>query len=125
MRRIALTFKAIAFRPSSGCSSLRAGTLLFVVLLCWMAIVPSARAQFLQQGPKLVGSGGISATDQGASVAVSADGNTAIIGGRYDNDTFGAAWIFTRLNGVWSQQGNKLVGNGGVKDSFGLLEQGS
>ena len=68
-----------------------------------------------QQGDKLVGStseygGGL--WSQGASVALSADGNTAIVGGPSDNRTTGAAWVFTRSGGVWTQQGNKLVGTG-------------
>ena len=66
-----------------------------------------------QQGNKLVGttskSGG-ALWSQGASVALSADGNTAIVGGPSDNKTTGAAWVFTRRGGVWTQQGNKLVG---------------
>jgi hypothetical protein len=33
---------------------------------------------------------------QGSSVALSADGNTAIVGGFYDNTGAGAAWVFTR-----------------------------
>jgi hypothetical protein len=39
-----------------------------------------ALAQFTQQGPKMVGSGAVSGDDQGMSVALSADGNTAIVG---------------------------------------------
>jgi hypothetical protein len=35
-----------------------------------------------QQGPKLVGSGAVSNASQGGSVAISADGNTAIVGGQ-------------------------------------------
>jgi FG-GAP repeat len=67
-----------------------------------------------QQGNKLVGAtseygGGL--WSQGASVALSADGNTAIVGGPSDNKTKGAAWVFTRNGGVWTQQGNKLVGS--------------
>ena len=41
----------------------------------------SALGQYVQQGPKLVGSSGIGHTNQGVSVALSADGNTAIVGG--------------------------------------------
>src|SRR5439155_938 len=48
------------------------------------------------------------------SVALSADGNTAIVGGRSDNSSAGATWVFTRSGGVWSQQGSKLVGTGAV-----------
>jgi hypothetical protein len=67
-----------------------------------------------QQGGKLVGSGAVGRARQGTSVAISADGNTAIIGGQWDNNQAGAAWVFTRSGGVWSQQGNKLVGPGAV-----------
>lgn len=67
-----------------------------------------------QQGNKLVGTGSVGAAAQGSSVALSADGNTAIVGGIQDNGGIGAAWIFTRNNGVWTQQGRKLVGSGSV-----------
>jgi hypothetical protein len=43
-------------------------------------------------------------------VALSSDGNTALVGGANDNNGAGAAWVFTRSGGVWSQQGSKLVG---------------
>jgi hypothetical protein len=74
----------------------------------------SARFNFSQQGPKLVGTGAVGAAQQGSSVAVSADGNTAVIGGPQDNSQVGAAWAFTRSNGVWTQQGQKLVGTGAI-----------
>ena len=64
-----------------------------------------------QQGPKLVGTN-IAAAWQGSSVALSADGNTAIVAGPFDNSGVGAAWVFTRSGGVWTQQGEKLVGTG-------------
>jgi FG-GAP repeat len=73
-----------------------------------------------QQGTKLVGTGAPGDALQGTSVALSADGNTAFIGGPADNATTGAAWVFTRTNGVWSQQGAKLVATGAV----GLASQG-
>jgi hypothetical protein len=68
-----------------------------------------------QQGNKLIGTtseygGGL--WSQGASVAMSADGNTAIVGGPSDNRTTGAAWVFTRSGRIWAQQGDKLVGAG-------------
>ena len=68
--------------------------------------------QLSQQGPKLVGTGASGVPQQGASVALSADGNTAIVGGPGDNNGQGAAWVYTRSGGVWTQQGNKLVGTG-------------
>ncbi len=67
-----------------------------------------------QQGNKLVGNGAVGSARQGMSVALSADGNTAIVGGWSDNNKTGAAWVFTRSNGVWTQQGKKLVGSGAV-----------
>ena len=51
---------------------------------------------------------------QGFSVALSGDGNTAIVGGPGDNVQLGAAWVYTRSGGVWTQQGSKLVGTGAV-----------
>ena len=78
-----------------------------------------ALAQFTQQGPKLVGTLAVGTTVyQGQSVAVSAEGNTAIVGGYGDNSNAGAAWVYTRRNGVWTQQGSKLVGTGAVGKAF-------
>ena len=73
-----------------------------------------------QQGSKLVGVGGVSGPQQGHAVALSADGNTAILGGFWDNAFVGAAWIFARENGVWAQQGDKLIGRG----AHGAASQG-
>jgi hypothetical protein len=53
-----------------------------------------ALAQFTQQGPKLVGTGAVGSAAQGVSVALSADGSTAIVGGYDDNSGTGAAWVF-------------------------------
>ena len=116
---------------------------------------------FVQQGAKLVGTGAVGAARQGYSVALSADGNTALVGGLYDNGGASgrrgcsrargrpgpsrarsssarrgvdpeqgwsvalssdgntalvggpgddAAWVFTRSGTTWTQQGSKLVG---------------
>ncbi|SPF39812.1 exported hypothetical protein [Candidatus Sulfopaludibacter sp. SbA4] len=70
-----------------------------------------------QQGPKLVGTGAQGGAQQGQSVAISGDGNTAIVGGPFDGFS-GAAWIFTRSGGTWTQQGNKLVGTGALVNAF-------
>jgi hypothetical protein len=73
-----------------------------------------------QQGSKLVGTGATAGARQGYSVALSADGNTAIVGGLNDNVFAGAAWVFTRSGGIWSQQGNKFLGTGAA----GAAQQG-
>ena len=86
-----------------------------------------------QQGGKLVGTGAPDALPkQGLSVALSTDGNTAIVGGPGlvfpspsdpggGSPGTGAAWVFTRSAGGWTQQGGKLAGTGAV----GLASQGS
>ena len=66
----------------------------------------------LQQGSKLTPSDGVGNDDFGTSVALSSDGTTALIGGPTDNSQAGAAWVFTRSVGVWTQQGSKLTGSG-------------
>ena len=70
------------------------------------------------QGPKLIGSGATGNASQGHSVALSADGNTALVGGSGDNGAVGAVWVWTRNAGIWTQQGTKLVGSGAVDQSF-------
>jgi hypothetical protein len=85
-----------------------------------LLLAHAAAAQFTQQGSKLVGTGAIGSADQGFSVALSADGNTAIVGGSQDNSGAGAAWVWTRSGGVWTQQGGKLIGSG----ALGAAQQG-
>jgi hypothetical protein len=71
-----------------------------------------------QQGPKLTGSGESGPSllgshgNFGDSVALSDDGSTALIGGDYDNNDVGAAWVFTRSGSTWTQQGAKVTGSG-------------
>lgn len=67
---------------------------------------------YFQQGTKKTNS--VFASQQGASVAVSSDGNTAVIGAPGDNSGKGAAYIYVRSGNTWSQQGAKLVGTGAV-----------
>jgi hypothetical protein len=94
-------------------STVRASTL----VLIFAALLVSSQlafAQFAQQGSKLVGTGAVVPSGQGSSIALSADGNTAIVGGAGDNSGIGAAWVYTRSGAVWTQQGDKLVGSGAV-----------
>ena len=59
-----------------------------------------------QLGSKLVGTGAASNAEQGVSVSISSDGNTAILGGFADDSLKGAAWVFTRaVSSVRSQGG--------------------
>jgi hypothetical protein len=81
------------------------------------AVYPLRIDPFVQQGAKLVGSGASGFAYQGASVALSGGGNTALIGGPDDDAGRGAVWVFTRANGAWSQQ-EKLVGSGAIGNPF-------
>ena len=76
-------------------------------------------AQYVQQGAKLIGSGTVGSGSQGSGVAISGDGNTAIVGGPLDNGAVGAAWVWTRSAGNWAQQGLKLVGTGATHGTYG------
>lgn len=64
----------------------------------------------------LIGSGGVGLTDQGVSVAFSADGTTLAVGGELDDSNVGATWIFVISDDKRTlvQQGPKLVGTGAV-----------
>lgn len=78
-----------------------------------------------QQGGKLVGTGAVGNAGQGCSVAISGDGNTAVVGGRSDNGDLengwaGAIWVYKRQGGVWWQVGSKVVGF----DAIGKAAQG-
>ncbi len=85
-----------------------------IVLVC--ATLLSARpalAQFSQQGPKLVGTGAVGSASQGTpcpspptATRPSSEGPPTTVAG--------AAWVWTRSGGVWTQQGPKLVGSGAV-----------
>jgi hypothetical protein len=93
-----------------------------LLLACCGALIctlfSQALPQFTQQGTKLVGTAAVGNAYQGYSVSLSADGNTAIVGGEADSSSSGAAWVFTRSGSAWSQQGTKLVGTGAVGSAF-------
>jgi FG-GAP repeat protein len=56
-----------------------------------------ALAQFSEQ-KKLVGTEAIGNANQGSSVSLSSDGNTAIVGGYRDDGNKGAAWVYVNKN---------------------------
>jgi hypothetical protein len=74
-----------------------------------------------QQGPKLTGGGEVGEGRFGVAVALSADGDRALIGALYDNGARGAAWVFTRSGSTWTQEGGKLTGG----DASGESEFGT
>src|SRR5215472_7989508 len=101
----------------TGFAFLRLPKLFVAAVLIFAGLLFSSQlalTQFTQQGSKLVGINALGPASQGWSVALSGDGNTAIVGGREDDSGTGAAWVFTPSGGVWAQQGSKLVGTGAV-----------
>lgn len=77
-----------------------------------------------QQGGKLAASDNIGSSQQGCAIAISADGNTAAVGGYGDyqrtgavialgSTTQGAVWIYTRTGTTWTEQA-KLTENPGT-----------
>jgi len=69
-------------------------------------------ATWSQVGGKLTGGEESGAGHFGFSVALSAEGTTALVGARADDGGAGAAWAFTDQSGSWAQQGPKLTGGG-------------
>jgi FG-GAP repeat len=65
-------------------------------------------AGWVQQGGMLTPNDAVGKAEVGDAVALSANGDVAVVGGESDNASRGAAWIFTRAHGVWTQQGRKL-----------------
>src|SRR5579875_2803620 len=81
------------------------------------------------QQQKLIASDGALFDNFGTSVALSADGNTALIGA-YNADlpgptnpirqNAGAAYVFVRSGSVWSQQQKLIAGDFAANDNFGM-----
>ena len=81
-------------------------------------IATGARGKYTQQGRSGSEPSQSAPPTRACRVPWSADGNTAIVGGPYDNSQAGAAWMHTRSSsGAWSQQGSKLVGTGAIAGS--------
>ncbi len=78
------------------------------------AVYPVVVDPLVQQGSKLLGSGETGQGYFGYAVALSGDGNTALIGALNDNSALGAAFVFTGSGGVWTPQGSKLTGSGEI-----------
>ena len=77
------------------------------------------------QGSELLSNDGVGAPELGFAVALSADGDTAVIGGPHDEGLVpsgqgGAVWVFARSGSSWSQMGPKFEGaNEGPGTAFG------
>ena len=101
-------FGASVALSADGNTALIGAPLDFGVGAAW--VFTRSGTTWTQQGEKLRGSEEIASSQFGTSVALSSDGNTALIGGPGDNGSIGAAWVFTRSGETWTQQGEKLTG---------------
>jgi len=72
---------------------------------------------WIQQGHKLTGGEEIGRGEFGYALAISADGDTALIGGPRDSAYTGAVWLFQRSSETWSQSQEK--GTGGEESNAG------
>jgi hypothetical protein len=73
------------------------------------------------QGVGLEGLGEQGEGHFGRSVALSGDGEVALIGAPTDNHNQGAAWVFERAGSGWVERGPKLLGGGeGLEGHFGF-----
>jgi hypothetical protein len=69
------------------------------------------------QQAQLTASDGASGDEFGISVALY--GSTAVVGATQKNSATGAAYVFTRSGGVWSQQAELTASDGASHDQFG------
>jgi hypothetical protein len=91
-----------------------------------VSVFTRSGSNWIQQGPPLAGSGEVGQSGFGRSVALSADGDLALIGGPSDGSPHegqccarGAVWVFTRSGSTWTQQGTKLTDDAGRSAEFG------
>jgi hypothetical protein len=61
----------------------------------------------------------------GTGIAISADGNTALLGGFADANDVGGAWVFVRSGGAWSVQKKLTAPTSGADQEIGQGEFGS
>ncbi len=78
------------------------------------AFVRSGAGWTVQSGKLTGGAEEVGHGRLGVSVALSADGSTALLGARADAEGVGAAWVFARSGSTWAQQGSKLTGQGEI-----------
>ena len=75
--------------------------------------VHALAGNWTQQGEKLTGLIEREAAQFGIDTAISADGKTALVGGRNENGERGAVWVFVRSGAGWNHQA-KLTGGAEV-----------
>ncbi len=72
------------------------------------------------QQRELTAADGVSGDNFGYCVALSSDGNTALMGADGMKSAQGAAYVFTRIGATWTQQQELTASDGGKNDNFGF-----
>ena len=93
-------------------------------------VFTSSGSSWPATGAPLTGAGEGGVGYFGRSVALSGDGEVALVGAPADDGSVGAAWVYARSESRWLEQGWKLTGSGEVAEGrFGaavaLSEDGS
>lgn len=106
--RIAVRYGALEARDASGIRlparfELHAGRLT-VRVNDRRARYPVRIDPFVEQGSPLTAADANNPTNLGLVDALSADGNTALISGSFDNHGRGTAFVFTRTGSTWTEQ---------------------
>ena len=73
----------------------------------------------ISQQQKLLASDGAANDAFGSSVAINEAGDLALVGAYGDASNKGAAYVFHKTNGVWSQEAKLTYGAGNPDDEFG------
>jgi hypothetical protein len=101
-----------AYRKTIGANSLQGAAYIF-----------TRSGSVWSQQQELTASDGAANDNFGSSVGLSSDGNTSLVGAFNKtigaNTGQGAAYIFTRSGGVWTQQQELTASDGAANDNFG------
>ncbi|TAF92799.1 MAG: T9SS C-terminal target domain-containing protein [Bacteroidetes bacterium] len=95
--------------PGTVSGGITLGTQLGSNILNRTVTINTAVAPNIQQGSKLTVTNAHASAKLGAAVAISASGNTAVIGAPDDDAGVGSVYVFNRVNHVW-QLTTKLTG---------------
>lgn len=79
----------------------------------------SRKGKAWKQTVELTASDGVAADWFGSSVAVSADGSAVVVGADRRNQVAGAAYVFTRHHGKWTQAAELDASDSAPEDYFG------
>jgi hypothetical protein len=82
-------------------------------------IFTGSGSTWAQQGGALTAHDGVASDDFGFAVALSADGNTAMIGADNRTSSQGAAYVFTHFYDVWREESKIAAGFAADGDYFG------